>query len=103
LDTRFEIWLAISGEKRRILQIGVVAFSHILDSHIMSGVAPGREPESGGFADVDKADSASGRLISSLRRSPSAFVGARESCGPRDASVRAGQVSVLGGESVFRG
>ncbi len=54
----------------------------ILDSHIMAGVAPGREPESGGFADVDKADSASDRLISSLRRSPSAFVGARESCGP---------------------
>jgi len=30
----------------------------------------------------DKADSASGRLISSLRRSSSALVGARESCGP---------------------
>jgi hypothetical protein len=30
----------------------------------------------------DEADSASGRLNSSLRRSPSAFVGARESRGP---------------------
>jgi hypothetical protein len=28
---------------------------NILDSHIMAGVAPGRETESGGFADVDKA------------------------------------------------
>jgi hypothetical protein len=27
----------------------------ILDSHIMTGVAPGRETESGGFADVDRA------------------------------------------------
>jgi hypothetical protein len=35
----------------------------MLDSHIIAGVAPGREPESGGFADVGKADSASGRLI----------------------------------------
>jgi hypothetical protein len=50
----------------------------ILDSHLMAGVAPGREPESGGFADVDKAGRGGSRvgsahffasaLIVSLRR-----------------------------------